>query len=83
MPKVCILILGGNQLWKNDPFQDKNESWTSANDYRWNLVEETTDDDEILGIQTLAYIKRDGNTYTLKSGVTIGPMPDKAGRLKT
>ena len=61
--KVCILILGGNQLWKNDPFQDKSVYWTSGNDDRWNLEEETTDDDEILGIQTLAYIKRDGNIH--------------------
>ena len=43
--KACILILGGNQLWRNDPFQDKSESWTSGNDDRWNLEEETTDEE--------------------------------------
>ena len=61
--KACILILGENQLWRNDPFQDKSESWTSGNDNWWNLEEETTDDDEPLGIQTFAYIKKDGNIH--------------------
>ena len=40
--KVCILILDGNQLWKNDPtaatFKDKQKVWTLTDG--WNLLKE-------------------------------------------
>ena len=57
--KVWILILDGNQLWKNDAsaatFEDEKKVWQSLD--RWNLREETTDDGE-----TLTYIEKEGNT---------------------